>query len=174
MERAVLISIKPKWIWKIAGGEKTLEIRKSAPDIEPPYTCYMYCTMDKSGLVIPDEYRDPTCLFGTPYDFGRVVGEFVCDETIRFCVPYPAFMHEMDKDIMKMSCLDYMQLHKYGGHRPLTGLHISNLKIYSYSIPLSNFSSFNANKKGDFTIKRPPQSWMYVKKMQEDLGGTFR
>ena len=43
--KAVLISIQPKWCAKIASGEKTVEIRKTAPKIEAPFKCYIYCTL---------------------------------------------------------------------------------------------------------------------------------
>ncbi|EKC49271.1 hypothetical protein LEA_18477 [human gut metagenome] len=31
MSKAVLISIRPKWVEKIANGEKTIEVRKTKP-----------------------------------------------------------------------------------------------------------------------------------------------
>ena len=40
MSDAVLISIKPEWCEKIAGGEKTIEVRKTVPKLKPPFKCY--------------------------------------------------------------------------------------------------------------------------------------
>ena len=44
MAKAVLISIRPEWVNKILTGEKTLEIRKNRPTMQPPFRCYIYCT----------------------------------------------------------------------------------------------------------------------------------
>ena len=40
---SVLISIQPKWVAKIARGEKTIEVRKTAPK-EVPFKAYIYCS----------------------------------------------------------------------------------------------------------------------------------
>ena len=42
--KAVLISIQPKWVEKIANGEKTIEVRKTRPNLQTPFKCYIYCT----------------------------------------------------------------------------------------------------------------------------------
>lgn len=44
--KSVLISIKPKWVEKIVNGEKTIEVRGTAPK-EVPFKAYIYCTKDK-------------------------------------------------------------------------------------------------------------------------------
>lgn len=36
--KAVLISIKPTWCAKIASGEKTIEVRKTKPKLETPFS----------------------------------------------------------------------------------------------------------------------------------------
>ena len=43
MIKSVLLSIRPEWCKKILGGEKTTEIRKSRPNLETPFRCYIYC-----------------------------------------------------------------------------------------------------------------------------------
>ena len=42
--KSVLISIKPKWVEKILGGEKTIEVRKTKPNLDVPFKVYIYCT----------------------------------------------------------------------------------------------------------------------------------
>lgn len=44
MTRAVLISIRPGWTELIACGDKTLEIRKTRPNLGTPFKCYIYET----------------------------------------------------------------------------------------------------------------------------------
>lgn len=43
----IMLSIQPKWVEKIASGEKTIEVRKTRPKIETPFKCYIYCTKEK-------------------------------------------------------------------------------------------------------------------------------
>ena len=49
MSKAVMLSIRPKWVEKIASGEKTIEVRKTRPKLETPFKCYIYCT--RCGVV---------------------------------------------------------------------------------------------------------------------------
>ena len=46
MMKSVLIAIRPQWVEKIARGEKTIEVRKTAPK-EVPFKAYIYCTKEK-------------------------------------------------------------------------------------------------------------------------------
>ena len=68
MSKAVLISIRPEWVEKILSVEKTLEVRKTRPNMETPFKCYIYCT--NSGVAM-----------GMWGKHGKAVGEFVCDKT---------------------------------------------------------------------------------------------
>jgi len=65
--KAILISIKPEFVAKILNGEKTLEIRKTCPEIfkrlKPYEGCsidvYIYCTKgNKNECLIPDLQPD--------------------------------------------------------------------------------------------------------------------
>lgn len=108
--KSILMSIKPKWIEKIARGEKTVEVRKSVPKCGAPFKVYMYCTKEGKGrnlrLHINDKkgredvgmttwWRDgkdvlkvndhlPAYRFNSYLAEGKVVGEFVCDEVYNF------------------------------------------------------------------------------------------
>ncbi len=85
MSKAVLISIQPKWVEKIASGEKTIEVRKSFPKLERPFKVYIYATWNGSkkeilvkqdGLLFCEVWRKAS---GLQRASGKVVGEFVCD-----------------------------------------------------------------------------------------------
>ena len=42
MSKAVLISIRPRWCKKIINGNKTIEVRKTRPKMDPPQSwCYV-------------------------------------------------------------------------------------------------------------------------------------
>lgn len=73
MSRAVLISIRPEWVDKIIAGEKTVEIRKTRPNLGTPFKCYMYETQGKSDIPWIDE--DGHMIFRGR---GKVVAEFIC------------------------------------------------------------------------------------------------
>lgn len=64
----ILISIKPNYCELIENGKKTLELRKSKPKINTPFKGYIYRTKDKRNNSNKN---------------GKVIGEFVCDVSIR-------------------------------------------------------------------------------------------
>ncbi len=164
-EKAVLLSIQPKWCDLIASGEKTVEIRKTRPKIETPFKCYIYQSKDKGRLL--DVLKDGDENYGEIYHgnpvfikgidrnvnsclFGReqkVVGEFVCDE---ICTYYPiSNIDPINKpygdDILASSCLSAEELNDYAfcrwGYGKLYGWHISELKIYDQPKALSEFGT---------------------------------
>ena len=63
-EKAVLLSIQPKWCGLIANGKKTIEVRKTRPKIDNPFKCYIYQSKSKDLLMYvmvtsknPQKYR---------------------------------------------------------------------------------------------------------------------
>ncbi len=170
MARAVLISIRPEWVEKILAEKKTLEVRKNRPNMETPFKCYIYCTLD--GLKHP---------FGIAY--GRIVGEFVCDriETIKAATE-PYGIYDVDDDFVAQTRLVDGALWDYGKGATLYGWHISKLEIYDTPKSLNKFRRI-CDKKcrceecgrywanggncdiNSLQIKRPPQSWMYVEEL---------
>jgi len=57
MSKAVLISVQPRWCGLILNGKKTIEIRKTKPNIAPPFKCYIYCTNKGRPLVYGDVFK---------------------------------------------------------------------------------------------------------------------
>lgn len=49
--KAVLISIRPEWCDLIVRGKKTIEVRKTRPKLETPFTAYIYCTKAPQQLI---------------------------------------------------------------------------------------------------------------------------
>lgn len=177
MSKAVLISIRPKWVEKIASGEKTIEVRKTRPKLEAPFKAYIYCTM-------PDT-KDPHNileLHGADGKIrkanGKVVGEFTCDRIFPINVFDNGSIQNWLFEHMERSCLTYEELADYiGNGKTGHGWHISDLRIYDTPRELSEFQratdpcdSCHAEytwectdcKKFGGDIKRPPQSWCYV------------
>ena len=71
--RGILISIQPQWVEKILSGEKTIEIRKTAPK-EHGYKVYIYCTKNEKQY-----FSNVKCCESLLMDsnsLGKVVAEF--------------------------------------------------------------------------------------------------
>ena len=174
MSKAVLISIRPKWVEKIANGEKTIEVRKTRPKLDTPFKCYIYCTLPKYPHedFIATDYPRPQF-----YGGGKVIGEFTCDRIYEI-----APLNHAPDDVEEQACLTREEIVKYlkgTGY----GWHISDLLIYDQPRKLSEFQratdpcdSCHAEytwectdcKKLGGDIKRPPQSWCYVEAMKDE------
>ena len=155
MSKAVLISIRPKWVEKIANGEKTIEVRKTRPKLETPFKCYIYCTLPKyphEDFIVTD-YPRPQF-----YGGGKVIGEFTCDQ---FWIGTP---HNTNLLFCMAACMDGFDTEKYAKGKTLYGWHISDLRMYDTPKELSKFTGLRDTKFGaaPHEIKRPPQSWCYV------------
>ena len=188
MMKSVLIAIRPQGVEKIAKGEKTIEVRKTAPQ-EVPFKAYIYCSKEKK--------QDDIIWAGAFGDRGKwnghVIGEFICDKVEMVnakCSDYgiDLFYH----DCLTNGCLTEREIEKYFNipeDRDLRAMKgngyvwdISDLKIYDKPKELSEFcipckvSCENCKnplyfecwceEKGKKIVTRPPQSWCYV----EDLG----
>ena len=171
---AVLISIRPRWCEKIISGEKTIEVRKTRPKLNPPFKCYIYCTAGRPDLNIPisqerfmrdyletGSMKSMTCPLGN----GKVIGEFTCNRVTNL---FSNSRFWLDEDDVLHTCLSAAEMRKYAnGANGLYGWHISNLKIYDTPRELREFYAVPnevevALKVKPKPITRPPQSWRYV------------
>lgn len=150
--RAILMSIKPKWCDKIFSGEKTVEVRKTAPKLKPPFKVYVYetigkrtsckrCVIWQSWLDCP--MRSP---FGCTEGTGAVVGEFVCDEKHSIQFTGASYMINNDisltNGIARQSCLCFDDMFSYLGVKGGAALHITAPKRYDTPKELSEFSRY--------------------------------
>lgn len=182
-----MLSIRPKWVEKIADGEKTIEVRKTKPKLDTPFKCYIYCTVERVGhdaLWVSDAPTREKYSFmamsaylenpkGANKGNGKVIGEFTCDRIYELA----PFNHAPD-DVEKQACLTREEIVNYlkgTGY----GWHISDLLIYDQPRELTEFrracpSSWYCEScamywetngtcgNESLYIKRPPQSWCYV------------
>lgn len=172
MKKEILISIRPKYVTDILNRKKTIEIRKSIPDIikdwdikkDETINVYIYCT--KKPKVEPQP------------DFnGMVVAKFqlIAYEEIE-CDPLGGdneyFTGTLPPgELLNHGCLDFARLNHYLKGKKGFAWYISNLKIFEKPIPLSEFQQpRNSRGKVDFNtddfyiqeVGRAPQSWCYV------------
>ena len=172
--KAVLISIRPKWVEKIVSGEKTLEVRKTRPKLETPFKCYIYCTGVKRSPL--GEYVEVHRKTGGAVDEWqeKVMGEFTCDRIYGL-----APLNHAPDDVEQQACLTREEIVRYlkgVGY----GWHISELKIYDTPKELIEFHTWkkckSCSKSGyestaciydencmvPAAITKAPQSWCYV------------
>ena len=171
MSKAVMLSIRPKWVEKIANSEKTIEVRKTRPKLETPFKCYIYCT--QSGVAL-----------GALGKHGKVIGEFTCDrideyddDTI-FSFRHEDYARWNDSDLDR-ACMHPEDFQNYANGKWLYGWHISDLQIYDTPRDLDSFRrecvnnlrcescAMYWNNNGTcgndaLHLHRPPQSWCYV------------
>ena len=151
--KSVLISIRPKWVEKIASGKKTIEVRKTAPK-EVPFKAYIYCTKGKTYLYRVDDdnnFELTNTLRPKTYEYvkdyneqnGKVIGEFICDKVYDILPHndgYKTNQYEMGWKYGEADCcLSFDELYSYLGDRNGYGWHIYDLKIYDEPKELSEF-----------------------------------
>lgn len=187
--KSVLISIRPRWCEKIVSGEKTIEVRKSAPK-EVPFKAYIYCAKEKKQADI---------IWAGAFGYrGRwnehVIGEFVCDSIEDFSkweFDYSSLLRHIN--LYAGTNGDYKFLDNYlKGEKYGYGWHISDLKIYYKPKELSDFKAPPCEKsekecgnckwlvkrntpdvyececyvENGRKITRPPQSYMFVEEVK--------
>ena len=173
MSKAVLISIRPKWVEKIASGDKTIEVRKTRPKMDTPFKCYIYCTQGD----------DKRRLRGS---WGRVIGEFTCDRIYELETKVRGGSYYVKGEdwltaceVAQQSCLTLKDMHGYLHAQKGYGWHITNLRIYDAPRELNEFRRACPNSwycescamywenngtcgNESLQLKRAPQSWGYV------------
>lgn len=175
--KSVLISINPKWVEKITSGEKTIEVRKSAPK-EVPFKAYIYCTYgnDRENYMLGSR--------------GKIIGEFICDKVDEYTFSHYEAEYRVTHVEQKAMCLNQPELIQYGKGETIYGWHISDLKIYDKQKELSEF--FTIYDESDCCcdcvwhetplkkmpwrtcpgerkyLYRPPQSWQYVEELENE------
>ena len=184
MSKAVMLSIRPRWVQKIANGEKTIEVRKTRPKMNTPFKCYIYCTLPKyphEDFIVTD-YPRPQF-----YGGGKVIGEFTCDRIFPINVFDNGSIQNWLFEHMERSCLTYAEFADYiGNGKTGYGWHISDIKIYDTPKELIEFHTWkkckSCSKSGyestaciydencmiPAAITKAPQSWCYVE-VTEDV-----
>lgn len=180
--KAILISIKPKWVAKILNGEKTIEIRKTMPKCELPIDVYIYCTKDKETIAInpyggyatiPNKYKNE-------YFNGKVVAKFTLNK-VEEITPFeeyesPFGMAYKLKENKIICCqkaqLTYDEYNHYLKGKNGYAIHISDLEIFKPK-ELSEFYPYCKDEKCEYRnnhcsicyrtpLTKAPQSWCYV------------
>jgi len=156
--KAVLLSIQPRWCELIANRKKTVEVRRTRPKLGEPFKVYIYCTKSKKEFL---QSRNNVLFYCEDEDFigghgaglyirlnGKVIGEFTCDGITKLRADniLQAYYNNT-----KETCLSDEEIKRYANGGKLYYWHISNLVIYEEPKELSEFG-----------LRHAPQSWCYV------------
>lgn len=154
MSKAVLISIRPKWVEKIASGEKTIEVRKTRPKLETPFKCYIYCTAERAGydalwvldaptreeysfMVVSAYLENPK---GANKGNGKVIGEFTYERVVPITYDGGRLWCPTNAAYSPATCLSQTEIIAYiGDEGRCYGWHISGLRIYDQPRELTEF-----------------------------------
>ena len=165
--KSVLISTRPEWCEEIASGDKTAEVRKTRPKLEPPFKVLIYCTKNtkknalhtyiRSGygrkeFGIIEQWRSgkevvdvnahlPAYRYNAYLAEGKIIGEFVCDK-----IDYwNHHIHDNDTITLEraseLSRVSEDELLKYADLGHFYAWHISDLVIYEKPKKINEFVS---------------------------------
>lgn len=181
--KKILISIKPKWVAKILNGEKTFEIRKTAPKCKLPCEVYIYCTKGKDMVCFRPNFGGYACVpnrYGNGYFNGKVVAKFTLEKTYLLTQEkrgYCAWAGMGCFEFVKDACITQEELNDYLKGKDGYAWLISDLVIFDKPKELKDFKKV-ANKR-TFTnlpwlepsqklvfkslapLTHAPQSWCY-------------
>ena len=195
--KAIMISVKPKYVADILNGHKTIEIRKTMPKCNLPIDVYIYCTKDKKHKLEYCDYNGGcwSANDGGEYFNGKVVAKFTLNKTEKIeelCYQehmLSGYYEDLGtesytiKELLKYSCLTQSELYKYIEYdikKDIYGYawHILNLEIFDESKELNEFSA--RYPKGDVDIgencklhcmkilTKAPQSWQYIEVLENE------
>lgn len=176
MAKAVLISIRPEWVEKIAGDRKRWKLGEPGQNSNRPSNAIFIAQRVKKDSdrlwVLREQIRKKydgltaVCahLRAQPdlhsVGNGYVVGEFTCDNIATYnydYCPHPEIgmdydcgdsWWEIDDEDLKSACLAEKEFQYYAfGREAMYGWHISDLKIYDDPKQLNRFKPWNQECK---------------------------
>lgn len=193
--KATMKSVTPQICGKVASGDCTMLVSKTAPKCGAPFKGYIYCCKAKSQWRYSDyEGAYENSEGEIVYAQRHVVGEFMCDKIIewqydrghQYYIEYP---DDCTSYFPYLKChsaatgLKCSEIEEFGKGKPLYGLHISDLKIYDKPKELREFfKPCPTKEKGDCfdcdcladkdyggictnNLTRPPSNWCYVEEL---------
>ena len=184
-----MLSIRPKWGEKIASGEKTIEVRKTKPKLETPFKAYLYVTAGNLSYRCPNgmicHCNGGRAVIGefvcNKVDWITRIGFSGSPVPSRYSICSHSNMNVLPiNDLLYAARLTYPELADYLAGGEGYGWHISDLLIYDQPRELTEFRRACPNSwycescamywenngtcgNESLQIRRPPQSWCYVK-----------
>lgn len=156
--KAVMLSLRPQWCEKIFNGEKSIEVRKSRPSIDTPFTVYVYMTKRNWIFKLLPFLKNR---------FAKVIGEFVCDKIISTCgwrlkghTGRCAKRTKSEEEFPKNACLSIEEIVEYSGNENLEiyGWHITEPTLFEKPRELCEFYRLLPEKvleNGEYDCRKP-------------------
>lgn len=155
--KTVLMSVHPRWCKEIfVTKRKTIEVRKTVPKLETPFTVYVYQTKSKGGKSIVSD------VLNNVYGGGKVIGSFLCCGFMR---PNNSLRRMAEKSLLTEN-----ELIEYSNAKTLYGWTIIDPKLFDKPREITEFMLGGGWNAGRFPLTRPPQSWCYVEAYRDDSG----
>lgn len=188
--KSVLAAFTPLQCARIASGEQSIAVFKSAPK-ESPFKVYMLCKESTDLLrQVPvycnGNHVEYTChiendSFNTNKVLnGKVIGEFVCDKVYRECSNFDGvYKTSFSSIFLDGTCLSVDELNAYGKNSVLRGWRVCLVKFYAEPRVLGDFKHWKKYDWWDYGFRknkpdwdlvglsRVPSPWCYV----EELNG---
>jgi len=185
MAKAILISIKPKYVADILNGKKTIEIRKSMPKCDLPIDVYIYCTKNKDMVCFRPNFDGYACvpnLYGNEHFNGKIVAKFTLNTIWKYKNKKPVAFRGENKmilyqydDLQVFGCISLEEINQYCNGNCYTW-HIDNLEIFDTpkeisefmkvsckGCPFENTQTCHNNTDGRYCkLTRAPQSWQFI------------
>lgn len=154
MSKAIMLSIKPRFVADILNGRKTIEVRKVSPKCDLPITVYIYCTKEKSLIrkgnkqwIIKDKnfvYEDANYYAGFN---GKVVAKFTLRKVEEIYREYDIRLEQdyfmtnslVDWYLLNKCKLSNAELDNYLENKTGYAYHIEDLVIFDEPKELSEF-----------------------------------
>ena len=188
-DKAVLISIHPEWCGKIFNGRKNLEFRKTVPNIQLPFKCYVYCTARRERLL--EIIKDSDDVYGTEYHgkpvfikapdntpywladkCKKVIGEVTVDRIAEVTtgdvngVPVAFYggvpFRDFPDRYLMGGGVTYDEFIKYKGKGTVYGWRFSDYKLYDKPMEVTDFRFYGCTDR----VQKPPQSFIYVNELE--------
>lgn len=186
--KAIIQAYSPKELERIARGEQTVKVCKTAPK-ETPFKVYIYQAKESKRRFL--DHRFNSSFAGTSHytNMGKVVGEYVCERVDTFKIKASCATSIGDKMVLNeiagkagirtQKLIDYFRFTKEG-----KALHISAVKFYDKPKEMGEFKKvcpmkisdcakceFYSDYSGSCTnwVTHAPHGWQYVEELNYGL-----
>lgn len=133
--KTIIATIKPVHLSNIRRGRKTFEVRKNFPSTEPPFRVLL-CESATGGMI---------------------KAEFICDYVRSLRINNNGVPILIKPVTSEACCLSIYEITQYANGKELYCWHISQMVDYC------NTKGQKVRHISEYGLKRPPQSWQYVK-----------
>lgn len=178
-KEAVMINLSPEACNRITLGEQIAFLKKTRPNLNPPFKVYVCCGMAGLPTYVTNDKLETVSVYEECPDIinGRVIAEFVCKDIAKItdAVTHYEVQGFVERGLHQIlyedACSNYEQLYRLLSKKSAYAWYVSNLKVYDTPKKVSDFCKPDYKHKGFGTwvwkqgryLTQPPTNWCYVK-----------